>query len=232
MLLHPYALLVILGGLLGLSGCQLPSAEPGKSDYEYFPLETGQYVVYDVQEQQYGLRVAPVQRTYQLKERIGQSYADVTGQMAYRLLRFRRTTEQASWQADSVWSVRLVNNEAIRTENGRDFVKLLFPVRNSLSWDGNRRNASEADDYVTRNVGHAYYVQDRRFDETVTVVAQDDSTLISQDKRVDVYARQIGLIYKERVQLQFCTATPACTGHSQIDYGLRQVYRIRTYGKE
>ncbi len=223
---------MIVGSLSGLSGCQLPSTEPITSGYEYFPLETGQYRIYDVQEQRYGLQVAPVERTYQLKEQVDQSYTDVTGQTAYRLLRFRRATEQDSWQADSIWSARLVNNEAIRTENGQDFVKLMFPVRNSLSWNGNRRNASEADDYATRNAGQAYYVLDKRFDETVTVVAQDDSTLIGQDKRVDVYARQIGLIYKERTQLQFCTATSACTGHSQIDYGIRQVYRIRTYGKE
>lgn len=206
--------------------------EPVTSGYDYFPLETGRYVVYDVQEQQYGLNAASIQRTYQLKEVVGKTYSDVTGQTAYRLMRYRRSAESQPWQADSVWSTRIVNNKAIRTENGQDLVKLLFPINTALTWNGNGRNTAGSDDYVTRNVGQSYYVLGKKFDETVTVVAQDDSTLIAQEKRIEVYARQVGMIYKEQTQLQFCTATPACTGHSQIDYGIRQVYRIRTYGNE
>ena len=215
-----------------LSSCQYATNEPIKPDFDYFPLETGHYVIYDVQEQQYALNAAPIQRTYQLKEVVGAPYADVTGQTAYRLMRYRRTIESQPWQADSVWSARIVNNEAIRTENGRDFVQLLFPVRNLLTWNGNRRNALGLEAYTARNVGQAYRVQDKQFDETVTIFGQADSTLISQTKRMDVYARQVGLIYKERLNLQFCTSSPTCIGHYQIDYGTQQVYRIRTYGNE
>ena len=229
MSLRQYSLLAVL---FIFSRCQSPINEPITSGFDYFPLETGRYVIYDVQEQLYVLNALPIQRTYQLKELTGAAYSDVIGQTAYRLMRYRRATESQSWQADSVWSARIVNNEAIRTENGQDFVKLLLPVTNPTTWNGNQRNAFAPDDYVTRNVGQPYYVLGKPFDETVTVVAQDDSTLVSQDKRIDVYARQIGLIYKERTQLQFCTTTPTCTERSQIDYGIRQVYRIRSYGKE
>lgn len=231
----PLRLYLLVPGLVHLfllSSCQSTVSEPVASGYDYFPLETGRYVIYNVQEQQYKLNAPPVERTYQCKEVIGAAYADVTGQPAYRLMRYRRATENQPWQADSVWSARLTGNEVIRTENGLDFVKLMFPVTNRLTWNGNRYNSSEPAEYAMRNVGQAYYVVDKEFGETVTVVAQDDSTLVSQDKRIDVYARQIGLIYKESAQLQFCTATPACIGRSQIDYGIRQVYRIRTYGKE
>ncbi|GAB4015944.1 hypothetical protein [Spirosoma koreense] len=212
--------------------CQSSTTEPVTIDSSYFPLETGRYIIYDVQEQQYRLNAAPTERTYQLKEQIGEAYSDVEGQQSYRLMRYRRAKETEPWQADSVWSVRLFHDEAIRAENGKDFVKLVFPVMNRLSWNGNQRNGADRDDYELRNVGQVYYVLDKPFDQTATVVAQDDSTLTAQDRRLEVYARQIGLIYKERTQLQFCTATPACLGHSQIDYGIRQVYRIRTYGKE
>lgn len=232
MLLRLRPILVSFSSLLILLGCQPHTSEPVTPDYDYFPLETGRYVVYDVQEQRYVVNAAPIQRAYQLKEVVGPSYSDVTGQIAYRLMRYRRATESQPWQADSVWSVRIVNNEAIRAENGHDFIKLLFPARNLLTWNGNQRNAAGSDDYEMRNVGQAYYVLGKQFDETVTVVEQDDSTLTAQDRRIEVYARQLGLIYKERTQLQFCTATPACIGHSQVDYGIRQVYRINVYGKE
>lgn len=218
--------------LFSSSACHSIPTEPVASGYDYFPLETGRYIIYDVEDQQYTLNADPVQRTYQLKETVGAAYTDVTGQTAYRLMRYRRTTENGQWQTDSVWSARIVTNEAIRTENGLNFVTLLFPLKDRQIWNGNEHNSGDPDDYEVRNVGQPLRVVNKQFSETVTVVAQDDSTLTAQDKRVEVYARHIGLIYKERTQFQFCTVTPACTGRSQIDYGIRQVYRIRTYGNE
>ena len=217
---------------VALVSCQPGNSDPVSSGYDYFPLETGRYVIYDVNEHRYALNVAPVQRTYQLKEVVGAAYADVTGQRAYRLMRYRRLAENQPWQADSIWSARLVGDEGIRTENGMDIVKLRFPVSDWLRWDGNRYNAAGDDACELSNSGLPYRVSDKQFAETVTVVAQQDSTLIAQDKRIEVYARRVGLIYKERVQLQFCSSTPACIGTYQIDYGIRQIYRLRSFGTE
>lgn len=222
--------LSVLLSFFQLVSCQSSITEPDATGLDYFPLETGRYSIYDVQEQQYALNAASIHRAYQLKEVVGAPYTDVTGQTAYRLNRYRRTTESQPWQADSVWSSRIVNNEAIRTENSRDFVQLLFPVSNELTWNGNRRNALGSDTYTARNVGQLYRVQDKEFDQTITVLGQNDSTLIRQTKLVAVYARQVGLIYKERINLQFCTSSPTCIGHNQIDYGTQQIYRIRAYG--
>lgn len=222
----------VLQSLLLLTGCQLPTMDSGTTDDGYFPLKTGHYIIYAVEEQQFPLNAPSIFQTYQLKERIGEPYTDVTGQTAYRLFRYRRTTENQPWQADSIWAVRVVNNEAIRTENGRDFVRLVLPVADRLSWDSNRYNQLGRDDYTIRNAGQPYRVQGKTFDETVTVSNPLDSTLISVKKRIDVYARQVGLIYAEHVAIQFCTATPACSGRNQIEYGTKQVYRIQTYGIE
>ncbi len=227
-----FGLLLIV---LSFAGCQSVDSGAVSPGYDYFPLETGRYIIYDVMEHQYSLRVAPTQRAYQLKEIVGPAYTDVLGQPAYRLLRYRRLTDSQPWQTDSVWSARRAGNEAIRTENGLDFVKLLFPIGDRLRWNGNRYNAAGPDAYEARNSGQPYRVSDKQFSETVTVVAQQDSTRLSQDKRIEVYARQVGLIYKERVQLQFCTTgsgTQTCTGNNQIDYGIRQIYRIRSFGSE
>ncbi|GAB3781920.1 hypothetical protein GCM10028818_36720 [Spirosoma horti] len=222
----------IVAWLALVSGCQSATTEPASSDLAYFPLETGQFYIYTVQEDQYPLQGAPMQRNYQIKEVVGAPYTDVAGQTAYRLTRYRRVTDNQPWQADSVWSARLVTNEAIRTENGQDFVSLLFPISNGSSWNGNRYNTFGPDEYEVRNAGQPFRVLEKSFNETVTVVAQDDSTLVSQEKRVAVYARQVGLIYKERTYRRFCITSSGCIGKNQIDYGTRQVYRIQTYGKE
>lgn len=214
-----------------LSGCRTGSDLPIDPDYDFVPLETGRYSVYEVQETHYERNTSPVQRTYQLKETIGPTYTDVTGRTAYRLLRYRRISSDQPWQVDSIWSARLVNNEVIRTENSQDFVKLVYPVSNGLRWNGNRYNLLEPDEYEARNVGQPFSVSGNDI-PTVTVVAQNDSTLIILDKRLDTYAHKIGMIYKERTYLKFCTDTRDCLGKNQIDYGIRQIYRIQTYGKK
>ncbi|MFD2574132.1 hypothetical protein ACFSUS_26080 [Spirosoma soli] len=232
MLSRVHGLAALLSSLLLMAGCQSLTTEPSSPGYDYFPLETGRYTIYDVEENQYRLNSVPIPRTYQLKEVIGAVYSDVTNQPAYRLMRYRRPNATQPWQVDSIWTARLVNNEGIRTENGADFVKLIFPIDNQIRWNGNRLNTRGQDDYEMRNSGQPYRVSNKEFPETVTVVAQNDSTLIAQDKRIDVYARQVGMVYRERTQLQFCSSTPTCIGKYQIDYGIRQVYRINTYGKE
>ena len=229
-LIRPYCLVLLTLALFG--GCTPEKTDPTISGYEYFPLKTGHYIVYDVEERRYALATTPAKLFYQLKEVVGNSYTDVTGQTAYRLMRYRRGSEKQDWQADSTWSARQLGDEAIRTENGHDFVKLTFPMSDLLRWNGNRHNALGEDEYELRNISQPYRVLDKQFDETVTVVAQDDSTLVSQDKRVDVYARQVGLIYKERSQVQYCSSSPDCVGKAKIDYGIQQIYRIRAYGTD
>jgi hypothetical protein len=223
---------ILLLTLLCLVACQpdpVAATEPG---YEYAPVETGRYCVYDVSEQQYALNAAPVQRTYQVKEVVGTSYTDATGQAAYRLMRYRRTTSTMGWQLDSIWAIQRTDNQLIRTENGLAFVNLMFPVSERLTWNGNRYNALGEDTYELRNVGRPFRVVDTTYDQTLTVIGRNDSTLISQDKRLTVFARQVGIVYRERVQLQFCSSTPTCVGTNQIDYGIRQVYRLRQYGTD
>lgn len=215
-----------------MNGCRSVVSDPASAGYAYFPLEPGHYVIYDVEERHYAINRAPVGRTYQLKEVVGPAYTDVTGQPAYPLRRYRRPAEGQPWQADSLWSARLTANEAIRTENGQDYVKLVFPIADRGRWNGNRRNALGEDEYELSNNNGAFRVLDTQYDQTVTVVAQDDSTLLSRDKRIEVYARRVGLIYKERTQLVYCSATPTCVGTNQIDYGIRQLYRIRSHGQE
>jgi hypothetical protein len=229
----PYhQLLCLLSSFLLLSACQPDSLISTDDGSDYFPLEVGHYVIYDVTEERYVPGLAPAQTTYQLKEVFGGAYTDVTGQPAYRLLRYRRSAGTHPWTADSIWSARRVMNEAIRTENGLDFVALAFPVSDRLRWNGNRHNMLAEDQYELRNSGQPYRVSSQQYDATVMVLTQDDSTLLNRDKRLSVYARQIGLIYRERTQLTYCSSSSSCIGKAQITYGTRQIYRIHQYGRE
>lgn len=224
-------LFAILLTTLALTGCETDLAPQALPEHDYFPLQTGHFVVYDVEETRYALNASPTTQRYQLKEVTGPAFLDAAKQTAYQLIRSRRTANDQPWLPDSLWTTRLSTNEAIRAENGQEIVKLVFPVSDFLVWNANRHNAREADGYELRNVGLPFRVQATEFPETITVVAQEDSTLIALDKRLEVYARQVGMVYRETTRLSYC-AESACLGKEKIDYGIRQIYRLREHGQE
>ena len=213
-------------------GCGVSETTPRELGYDYTPLETGRFVVYDVTEQQFPLNAPLVTRNYQLREIITGTYTDITSQMAFRIERQRRTSATQKWEVDSVWTARRETDRLIRNENGRDYIKLIFPPQERLVWNGNVFNNLGEDKYEFKNVNKAFKVGDQNFEQTVTVIQQADSTLVNQDKRTEIYAKGVGLIFRERVLLQFCSSTPACVGKAQIDFGSRQILRVRSYGKE
>ena len=206
--------------------------QPAPTGVEFFPLKEKAFVEYEVQEDEFALGRAPVSRTYQLKELVAEKYQDVSGQSIYRVVRFRRANATQNWQTDSTITIRLTINEAIRNENGRDFVKMLFPVYEKSFWNGNAYNNGGDDKYELQNVGKPLKVNEQRFEQTATVVQQNDSTLVGQDKRTEIYGANVGLIYREKTTLQFCSSTPNCVGKAQIDYGLRQIVRFKKSGTE
>ncbi|MES2732918.1 MAG: hypothetical protein V4714_14280, partial [Bacteroidota bacterium] len=111
------------------------------------------------------------------------------------------------------------------------FIKIIFPLREGLKWNGNVFNSRAADDYQMKNVGKRYSVDSQLFEETLTVVQHNDSSLVNQDKRVEVYARNIGLIYQEKIVVQFCS-DENCLGKGKVDFGSKRSQKIIGNGTE
>jgi hypothetical protein len=70
-----------------------------------------------------------------------------------------------------------------------------------------------------------------RFDNTFTVEQeQNEDFFVFNDERREVYARDIGLVYKKVVQLGYCT-DDHCLGQQKIDHGFEMKLVIKQYGK-
>lgn len=220
--------------ILCLAGCTPTCKDcfPLIDATKFFDTTIGKFIEYNVVEETYSLGQAPQIHNYQLKEVVAEKLPDITQKPAYRIVRYRRANDTQPWQQDSTFVLRFGVDYVVRNEQSKDFVKMISPLAEKSQWNANLYNNLGEDMYELRNVNKPYIVKNLNFDHTATVIQQNDSTLVGQDKRVEIYAEGVGLIYKEIIIVQFCSTSPSCIGKAQIDFGTRKYMSIGKTGHE
>lgn len=224
----PFVLLII-----SLWSCQSESCEcvsPPQTGVSFFYPLIGQAVIYDVNETQYALTGVITTKNYQLKEVNASFFNDLDGIEALRIERYRRANETQNWVIDSIFTAKKAIDKAYKTENNVTFVKLVFPIKEGLKWDGNAYNSLGNDTYEMKNVNQVFQVNGQNFAKTLSVIQQNDSTLVDLKRRVEVYAEGIGLVFQEKVNISYCNSGD-CLGKGKIDFGTKYIQKIKSYGK-
>ncbi|MBK7568661.1 MAG: hypothetical protein IPI31_12645 [Bacteroidetes bacterium] len=189
------------------------SMEELKTAENYFPLVIGKYIVYSVDSIRYH-EVAPTDTSYyEVKEILVDTFYDNESRLNYKIERYSRTSDTADWNLVNVWSVLYTDNQLQKIENNLRFIKLVAPLRNDISWEGNIylgglddipvdedcNNLSYLEDwnYSYKNVDQPYTVNGNEFLKTITVIQEGDSNLIWFDYAEEVYAEFVGLVQKD-----------------------------------
>jgi hypothetical protein len=209
-----------------LCGCESPPLT-GK-DF-FYPI-VNQSVIYDVQETQYALTTAPIIKNYQLKETFASLSTNTDGKQTLIIERYRRENDSQKWTIDSVFSAKKEIDKALKTENNVTYVKLIFPVSEGLKWNGNAYNVLGDDSYELKKLNQSFQTNGQNFSKTLTVVQQNDSTLVDLKRRLEVYAEGIGVIYQEKINLSYCNSGD-CLGKGKIDFGTKYILKIKSYEK-
>lgn len=212
-------------------GCEAPESTLRRgAGYDYFPLETGRYIEYEVSEVRYDVTSSvPSRKTYFLREVCGQPFRGTTGIEQFPVERYKKTRPEASWILDSIWTAYRIPDRAVRVENNVAFVKLTFPLTNQSTWNGNLLNSRPEENYQAQF--DAAFPARNDFPESLTVVQRRDSSLVSLYKRNEVYAPGVGLVYKEDISLEYCQEA-SCIGSGKIDTEISRIMTISRYGKE
>lgn len=215
--------------LLAMLSCERGTSPYPAPGYGYFPLMSGQVAEYEVTETTYALAQTPLTRTYQFREMTGVPYTDASGQSVYSVVRAVKNP-QGEWVSDSVFIAWRTADQALRVENGATLVKIQFPVAEGARWNGNAFNTANEQTYQIGSVNKFLRTSFGTYDKTLTVVQQNDSTLLSLRRSREIYAENIGLIQRERTFVQYC-GTPDCLGKGIIDYGFTQRTTLTNYTK-
>ncbi len=204
--------------------------------YNYFPTEVGRYVVYQVDSISYDDFFSPVKidtAHFQLKEVIESVFTDNEGRASERIERYVRYADTLPWSLRDVWYQTRSTTKAEKVEENVRFIKLTFPTQNNQKWNGNALNTIGTYTYEYKSVDTKKTVNGNVFDSTLTINQIVDSNLIEKKYQVEVYAKNVGMIYKRFVDVQDkgITIEPGPLS-GRIDAGTDYTYRIIEYGKQ
>lgn len=233
-LLQAAALLLL--GALGACSTGTIAPEEVSTGYSYFPLKSGHYVIYKVEETVVRFLQPPQTQSFLLKEQVADSFQD-GGQLVHRLLRYRfpDTTRVAdynslNWSLDSVWTMRRSGTAAVRVENNIPFVSLAFPLREGQNWNGNLYNQLGSSDpltYRVRDFGQRQVINGITLPKTLRVQQRNEFNCLGQDVRNEWWADNIGLVRRETTVYTF--NPDSC--NNRILQGRRWVQSVLDYSR-
>jgi hypothetical protein len=213
-----------------LSGCGDEETQNQRGQ-DYFPLKTGLYQIYTVEENIYTELNPPESFVYELKTEVVDSFANQEGGFTFVIHRSTRATESDPWEFQEAWSARTNELQAVLTEGNVSFVRIAFPANKNMEWNGNALNSLEADSYVIESAGDSYELDtDLEFNDVLVILQEDEVNELTRDQREEVYARNVGLIYKKSLVLNYCDEVE-CFGQEIINDGFEYRQVLKEYGQ-
>jgi hypothetical protein len=202
--------------------------------YFYFPLNIGDFKIYEVVDIRYTVQNDKDSSFYYLKDLVKDSSFNQAGEKIYHIYRYKRSTNTASWEEEPIY-VHVVNRtktNLVLYEESVPYVKLTFPVKSGLTWDGNAYNTQDPLYYSYSLEGFPSELKALETNQWIRVIQSDfDDQIVRRDIRHELYAIDIGLVYLEKSIVNYCQDIN-CLGEKEIASGREIRQRLISYGKE
>lgn len=213
--------------LLTTVSCKKKVSEPIDLKYDYFQLVEGAFVEYNVTYIFHDQALAKHDTIqYQIKTQIGDTVIDNAGRIARKFNRYIRETSNDIWTIKDVWTAIIVDNRAELVEENQRKVKMVFAPTEDKTWDINQFNMDGKMTASYESIDAERTYNNLIFDKTILVREKLYSTLIDKIDKYEIYARGVGVIYKEDKDLKYNF------GQSIPNKGTEYYYRISSYGVE
>ncbi len=170
--------------------------------YSYFPDKKGTYVIYQVDSLFYNDFTSTIDTfQFQIKEKITENFNDLSNRATQRIERFYRQNSTQEWLIKDVWFANRTSNTAEKVEENIRFVKIVFPLKKETSWNGNRFNNLGEKNYTLTKLNEPLILGSLNFDSTIYISQSADSNLIEKKMAYEVYAKNVGLIFKKELNI-------------------------------
>lgn len=215
--------------LIILLGCKKDEPKSIYYGYEFFPIEEGNYRIYDVVDIFHDVALEPQHDTsyYQIKELIAENLIDNEGDTIQRIKRFWRENDTSSWVIKDIWSQKRTASTAEVVDENNRIIQLVFAIAYDRIWDGNALNNEDRLDYYYENIYESYATSELNFDSTVVVEKENFSSFIDYRRQYAVYAKHIGMVKSVYKQLEIDNFDTL-----DIQKGPEITYTLVQFGKE
>lgn len=226
--------------LLILIICSCKKSNPLVTDgpADYYPMHVGNYIIYRMDSLKFvNVGSQDTIISYHAKEIVTDSIADNLGRPSYRVIRYLSdTTETAEWVPSIAYMVTPLTGSVEVTENNLRFIKMVTPVQDGISWQGNAYIDTKSDDspvpymdgwnYTYNNTGMPYDVLAGTVPVSVVVNEADEVTGLGDGSytqtvfSAEVYGKGIGCIYKKFLYSVYQSPNVEYPSGATIGYGL------------
>lgn len=193
-----FAFVIVCTILIFLSSCKKEEAPVVDTGYDYFPMELGRYVSYNVDSifTDLDVKIADTLH-FQVKERVDSLYENSEGNTVARLQRFYRSDSTEEWQLRDIWTMTKTSTRAEKLEENVPFVRMAFSVLSSQAWDGNAFNQLDEWEHSYAGIGTSKNVGGIDYAETVDVIQRNETLLTRIEYGREIYAKHVGMVFKQ-----------------------------------
>ena len=206
---------------------------------DYYPTNIGKFVVYDVDSIVYNdLSLDTITYKYRIKERLVENFTDNEGRQAIRLERYikmynpNKPYDSIPYTIKEAWMINADDKKVQVVESNLRYTKMIFPVAQTATWDGNANNNLGQMMYTYSVIDKTETINGVSLSNVLTVKQRDDRTLISVQYYSEKYAKGVGLVYREIKDIYSNMVVASIPVEQRIEKGLIYKQKVISYGYE
>jgi hypothetical protein len=176
---------------------------------------------------------------YRIKEKLEEVFIDNQGRKAIKLVRYMKkyndmvSYDNMPWVIKDVWNYTKTNTTLEVVEEDVRYTKLIFPVKEAASWNGNAQNSLTEWNYTYDYVDKAEIINGTKFDNVLLVIQKKDkNNVLHREYFIEKYAKNVGLVYREIKDLYSNTVVYGVPVEQRIEKGVIYKLTYFTHGFE
>jgi hypothetical protein len=208
-------------------------------------MQVGKYITYRLDSTVYlSLNTVKAIKSYIVQDWVDAEITDNLGRKAYRIRRLIRSNfDTTQWTDNATFVATPLDKSLEYVDNNLRFIRLQEPIRDNFTWKGNSYINSFTDqdlqyldnwEYFYENTNQPFTVGGKSFPETVLVNQRDEvinnpddkTTIFSVNRSSEVFAKGIGLVYKDFLHETWQPPNSTSPGgfYEPNSYGIRLTY--------
>lgn len=183
--------------------CRNGQEELAVKGEEYFPLSVGEKHLYSIDTIVYDLFQKKIDTFSNIvQEEVVEKYVDLSGDTIYRIELSTYNIEKFRYVVFKSFERKVKGNYAMEKMENRTEVKMLFPISSyktkgsTYTWNANMFNDREPQIVKYTSVFGNYLVGTKPYSNCVVIKLSKPQTGIINNIKEEVYAKNIGLVYR------------------------------------